>query len=73
VTKKKAKPKKAAKPVCESHTAGVPRSQMVKVRCLAPGKEHYFLSVDKTYNRICNRCQGRRNRIDVYLTMTCEE
>ncbi len=30
-----------------------------RVRCLGPGPEHFFRSLDPTRVRICNRCQKR--------------
>lgn len=30
----------------------------VRVRCLGPGKEHTFLSVDPKRNRVCEQCQA---------------
>lgn len=27
-----------------------------RVRCLGPGKEHWFMSANPTYHRICEKC-----------------
>lgn len=36
------------------------------VRCLGPGKEHYFRSPDKARIRICRKCQARLKRRTIY-------
>lgn len=36
---------------------GVRKVAKVKVRCLGPGDEHYFMSRDKARVRICEKCK----------------
>lgn len=42
---------------------GLKQGRKVKVRCLGPGPEHNFWSVNKTTNRICPICAKRLDRV----------
>lgn len=35
------------------------------VRCLGPGKDHFFKSRDKTRNRICESCEKKIREVSV--------
>ncbi len=35
----------------------LPKPPPVRVRCLGPGQEHFFLSSNKVLHRICDRCR----------------
>lgn len=34
-----------------------------RVRCLGPGKEHYFHSIDKARFRVCSKCRFEISKI----------
>jgi len=34
-------------------------ANVVRVRCLGPGKEHTFLSRDRTTERVCKACREK--------------
>ncbi len=45
----------------------------VLVRCLGPGKEHEFLSVDPKTNRICESCQAKVRAANLSFRNDCNK
>lgn len=52
--------------------------KLVRVRCLGPGKEHGFMSRDRTTERVCKTCREKLANVGMALRdrpvpVRCEE